>query len=151
MRLVESLGDEYIRRALVEILIIGTLCGVVGVQVVLRRLSFLTMALTHATFPGVVLASLVGLNLVLGAGLFGILLVLPVAALVGGRRHHPQQRRRDFEPLSIVERHVERPASAPDQELDGPGLVPHPAASTGASSSRRASSGSMIGAPSRIG
>ena len=85
MNLVESLGDGYIRRALIEILIVGTLCGVVGVQVVLRRLSFLTMAMTHATFPGVVLASLAGVNLVLGAGLFGVVLVLVVAALVGAR------------------------------------------------------------------
>lgn len=85
MRLWESLGDGYTRRALVEVVLIGLLCGAVGVQVVLRRLSFLTMSMTHATFPGVVIASIVGMDLVLGAGLFGIIVVLVVAMVAGAR------------------------------------------------------------------
>jgi manganese/iron transport system permease protein len=75
------LADAYTRRALIEVLLVGALCGVVGVHVVLRRLSFFTMSMTHATFPGIVLAALLGLNLYLGAGLFGVLLVLAVAWL----------------------------------------------------------------------
>ena len=71
----------YLLRALVEALLVGALCGVVGVHVVLRRLSFFTMAMTHATFPGVVLAALVGVDLLLGSGLFGVLVVLGVAWL----------------------------------------------------------------------
>lgn len=74
-------ADDYARRALLEALLVGALCGVVGVHVVLRRLSFFTMAMTHATFPGVVLASLVGVDLLLGSGAFGVLVVLGVAAL----------------------------------------------------------------------
>ncbi len=85
MTLFSSLGDGYVRRALLEVVIVGVLCGAVGVHVVLRRLSFLTMALTHATFPGVVIATMLGLGLVLGAGLFGVLLVAVVAALTGPR------------------------------------------------------------------
>ncbi len=49
-------------------MLVGALCGLVGVHVVLRRLSFFTMAMTHATFPGVVLAALVGVDLLLGSG-----------------------------------------------------------------------------------
>jgi manganese/iron transport system permease protein len=75
------LADGYSRRALIELLLVGALCGVVGVHVVLRRLSFFTMSMTHATFPGIVLAALLGVNLYLGAGLFGVLLVLAVAWL----------------------------------------------------------------------
>ena len=75
------LAEGYARRALVEVLLVGGLCGVVGVHVVLRRLSFFTMSMTHATFPGIVLAAMLGLNLYLGAGLFGVLLVLAVAWL----------------------------------------------------------------------
>jgi manganese/iron transport system permease protein len=74
-------ADAYAGRALIEVLLVGVLCGVVGVHVVLRRLSFFTMSMTHATFPGIVLAALLGLNLYLGAGLFGVLLVLSVAWL----------------------------------------------------------------------
>jgi manganese/iron transport system permease protein len=85
MTLFTSLGDGYVRRALLEVVLVGMLCGAVGVQVILRRLSFLTTALTHATFPGVVVASLLGLGLVLGAGLFGVLVVAVVAVLTGPR------------------------------------------------------------------
>lgn len=75
------LQDGYARRALIEALLVGALCGMVGVHVVLRRLSFFTMAMTHATFPGVVLAALVGVDLLLGSGLFGVLVVLGVSWL----------------------------------------------------------------------
>ncbi|MCM3883004.1 metal ABC transporter permease [Frankia sp. R82] len=85
MTLFSSLGDGYVRRALLEVVLLGVLCGAVGVQVVLRRLAFLTTALTHATFPGVVLAALFGVGLVLGAGLFGVLVVAVVALLSGAR------------------------------------------------------------------
>lgn len=71
----------YLSRALVEAVLVGALCGLVGVHVVLRRLSFFTMAMTHATFPGVVLAALVGVGLLVGAGAFGLLVVLGVAWL----------------------------------------------------------------------
>jgi ABC-type Mn2+/Zn2+ transport system permease subunit len=74
-------SEDYTRRALLEVILVGALCGAIGVHVVLRRLSFFTMAMTHATFPGIVLASLLGVNLLLGTGLFGVLLVLTVAGL----------------------------------------------------------------------
>jgi manganese/iron transport system permease protein len=67
-------SDAFARRALLE-------AGLVGVHVVLRRLAFFTQAMTHATFPGVVLAALLGVNLLAGTGLFGVLAVLAVAWL----------------------------------------------------------------------
>jgi len=73
----------------VEALLVGALCGVVGVHVVLRRLSFFTMAMTHATFPGVVLAAIVGIDLLLGSGLFGVLVVLGVTWLSSRPRSDP--------------------------------------------------------------
>lgn len=82
-------ADSYAQRALVEALLVGALCGLVGVHVVLRRLSFFTMAMTHATFPGVVLAALVGADLLLGSGLFGILVVLGVSWLSRRPRSDP--------------------------------------------------------------
>jgi ABC-type Mn2+/Zn2+ transport system permease subunit len=75
------LTHDYTRRALVELLLVAVLAGVVGVYVVLRRLAFFTMAMTHATFPGLVLAALLGLNLTVGSGLFGLLIVLAAAWL----------------------------------------------------------------------
>jgi ABC-type Mn2+/Zn2+ transport system permease subunit len=74
-------GDAFSRRALLEVVLVGALAGLVGVHVVLRRLAFFTQAMTHATFPGVVLAALLGVNLLAGTGLFGVLAVLAVAWL----------------------------------------------------------------------
>jgi ABC-type Mn2+/Zn2+ transport system permease subunit len=68
-------------RAVAEVILAGALAGLIGVQVVVRRLSFFTMALTHATFPGVVAASIAGVNLMLGGVLTGAISALGVAAL----------------------------------------------------------------------
>jgi manganese/iron transport system permease protein len=46
-------------RALLEIVLLAAVCGIVGVYVLLRRLAFLTDALTHTVFPGVVVGFLV--------------------------------------------------------------------------------------------
>ncbi|MFC0864071.1 metal ABC transporter permease [Sphaerimonospora cavernae] len=72
--------DSTIHRAMFEAALVGALGGLVGVLVVVRRLPFFTMALTHATFPGIVVAALLGIDLYLGGGLFGLLVVLAVVA-----------------------------------------------------------------------
>ena len=76
--------DSYLGRAGLEVILVGILSGVVGVQVVLRRLSFFAMAMTHATFPGVVLAAILGFDIYLGG--FGAGLVVSLAVLAAGRR-----------------------------------------------------------------
>lgn len=68
-----------------EAVLAGALGGLIGVQVVLRRLSFFTMALTHATFPGVVAAAIIGVNIYLGGAIFGALVAVGVSALSRGR------------------------------------------------------------------
>ena len=83
------LAPAFMQRALVEAVLVGALCGVVGVHVLLRRLPFFAMAMGHATFPGVVLASVAGIGLLLGAGLFGLAVVLAVALFGSTRRVDP--------------------------------------------------------------
>ncbi|WP_436775919.1 metal ABC transporter permease [Yinghuangia sp. YIM S09857] len=73
--------DSYAHRAYAEAVMIGLLAGVVGVQVVLRRIAFYAMAMTHATFPGVVLASVLGFNIHLGGAIVGIAMSLAIVAL----------------------------------------------------------------------
>jgi ABC-type Mn2+/Zn2+ transport system permease subunit len=63
------------QRAAVEVVVAGFAAGVIGVHVVLRRLEFLAVALTHATFPGVVLAYWLGFLPLIGALGFGWLVV----------------------------------------------------------------------------
>jgi ABC-type Mn2+/Zn2+ transport system permease subunit len=77
--------DSTVHRALLEAAMVGALGGLVGVYVIVRRLPFFTMALTHATFPGIVIAALLGVNLYLGGGLFGVLIVLATIAFSRGR------------------------------------------------------------------
>jgi len=71
--LVEPFRLPYMQRALLEVLLLGALAGVVGVFVVLRRLAFVSDALTHTIFPGVVIAHLLDRSLLLGALAFGVL------------------------------------------------------------------------------
>ncbi|WP_433499401.1 metal ABC transporter permease [Sphaerimonospora sp. CA-214678] len=77
--------DSTVHRALAEAALVGALGGLVGVLVIVRRLPFFTMALTHATFPGIVVAALLGIDLYLGGGLFGLLIVLAILAFSRAR------------------------------------------------------------------
>ena len=61
--------------ALIAGVLVGVLSGLIGTIVVLRQRAFFTVALTHATFPGGVVAALLGVNIVLGAGVMGVLLI----------------------------------------------------------------------------
>lgn len=54
-------------RALLEVLLLGAVGGIVGVHVLLRRLAFLSDALQHTVFPGIVVAFVTGQSLLLGA------------------------------------------------------------------------------------
>lgn len=75
-------------RALLEVLLLGTLSAVVGVLVLLRRLAFLTDALTHAVFPGVVIGFLIAgdSGIVPGALLVAVAAAAGFTALVSTRR-----------------------------------------------------------------
>lgn len=80
------------QRALLEVLIAGSLGGALGCHVVLRRLSFMTDAMSHAVLPGVVIAFLVA-----GAGavLYGALVAGAAVALIIGFIGREQRIRQD--------------------------------------------------------
>jgi manganese/iron transport system permease protein len=58
---------SYFDRALVVIVLIGALAGLAGVFVVLRKRVLFAQALTHATFPGAIIATILGASLQIGA------------------------------------------------------------------------------------
>ena len=70
------------RRALLELLLIGAVGGVVGCWIVLYRLAYSTESLAHALFPGLVVAALAGLPLLVG-GAVGLLVATVAVAVVG--------------------------------------------------------------------
>lgn len=77
---------EFMQRALVEVIIVGVLCGLVGCFVVLRGLAFIGDALAHTVFPGIVLSYLAGKSILLGAFGFGTLTALGIGLLARSRR-----------------------------------------------------------------
>ena len=63
-------------------MIAGALCGLVGVYVVLRGMSYIGHGLSHAIFGGVAASQAVEVNLYLGAGVWGLvsaMLILLIA------------------------------------------------------------------------
>lgn len=58
---------SYFERALIVIILVGALAGLAGVLVVLRKRVLFAQALTHATFPGAIIATILGASLQVGA------------------------------------------------------------------------------------
>jgi len=65
--LITPWHHTFMQHAFVAIVLVGIICGVTGVFVTLRGLAFLGDALSHAIFPGVVIAFISGGNFLLGA------------------------------------------------------------------------------------
>jgi ABC-type Mn2+/Zn2+ transport system permease subunit len=56
------------QRALLDAIVLGAACGPLGVWVVLYRQSYAAESIAHGMLPGLVLATLIGFPLALGAG-----------------------------------------------------------------------------------
>jgi ABC-type Mn2+/Zn2+ transport system permease subunit len=77
----EMLSYEFMRRAVISAVLIGTSCSLVGVFVVLRSLSFIGVGLAHAAFAGVCLAFLLGFEPNVSALVFSLIMVWLVGAV----------------------------------------------------------------------
>ena len=80
----------YFANALIAAVVIGAGSGLVGTLVVLRRRVFFAQALTHATFPGAVVAALAGFAVPLGAALASLVIV-GIMTLIGRVRRQGGQ------------------------------------------------------------
>lgn len=65
--LLDPLRDGIARRAILDLLILATVCGPLGVWVVLFRQSYAAESMAHSMLPGLVIAALIGAPLGLGA------------------------------------------------------------------------------------
>ena len=63
---------EFFRNGLAVATIAGALCGMIGVYVVLRSMSYIGHGLSHAIFGGFAASGLMGINVFLGAGVWGL-------------------------------------------------------------------------------
>ena len=80
--LADPWAEEFMRRALLEVALLGLVGGALGCWVVLWNLSYTAESLAHGLLPGLVAAALAGIPLVLG-GAAGLLLAAGAIALVG--------------------------------------------------------------------
>ena len=79
--LLEPFSLDLLRRALLGGSLVAVLCGVVGTWVVVRGMAFLGEALAHGMLPGVALATVLGLPVLVGGALSAVAMSLGVAAL----------------------------------------------------------------------
>ncbi len=70
--LLAPLQFEFFRNGLAVATIAGGLCGLIGVYVVLRGMSYIGHGLSHAIFGGFAASALLGVNVLLGAGAWGV-------------------------------------------------------------------------------
>jgi manganese/iron transport system permease protein/iron/zinc/copper transport system permease protein len=78
--LTEPFAYEFFQRGIVAATMVGALCGLMGVYVVLRRMSYIGHGLSHSVFGGAVVSWVIGWNFYVGAGLWGFFSALLIDA-----------------------------------------------------------------------
>ena len=68
--MLEIFQYEFIRNAIIAGVLASLACGIMGVYVVTKKIVFISGGIAHASFGGIGLGYLVGINPVLGATLF---------------------------------------------------------------------------------
>ena len=76
---------EFFRNGVLVATIAGALCGLVGVFVVLKGMSYIGHGLSHAIFGGYAASALLGVNFVLGAGVWGVASALMITGVTRRR------------------------------------------------------------------
>ncbi|HEY8847476.1 MAG TPA: metal ABC transporter permease [Candidatus Limnocylindrales bacterium] len=84
--IVQPLAFEFFRQGVIASLLVGALCGMLGVYIVLRRMSYIGHGLSHSVFGGAVIAYVASLNFYVGAGLWGFFSALLINATARRRR-----------------------------------------------------------------
>ncbi len=78
---LRPLEFEFFRNGLAVATLAGALCGLVGVYVVLKGMSYIGHGLSHAIFGGFAASTLLGVNLFLGAGVWGFVSALMISGV----------------------------------------------------------------------
>lgn len=81
---------SYLVTAGLELALLSVLSGVVGTWIVLRKRAFFAVALSHATFPGGVIAAMLGANVLIGQAAAAVLLV-PLMGVISRAKHQGGQ------------------------------------------------------------
>ncbi len=88
--MIEAVWDPFTYAFFVKGVVVATLagglCGLIGVYVVLRGMSYIGHGLSHAIFGGFAASSIINLNYYLGAGLWGLASALAINRVTRSRR-----------------------------------------------------------------
>ncbi len=84
--LTEPLGFAFFREGILAAALVGALCAMLGVYIVLRRMSYIGHGLSHSVFGGAVVGYVLSLNFYLAAGLWGFLSAVAINATARRRR-----------------------------------------------------------------
>jgi manganese/iron transport system permease protein len=79
--LLDPMAYGFMQRGLVAAILVGVVCAVMGAFVVLRGLAFIGDAVSHAAFPGLVIAYLLGIPLYIGAAVAAVGTSLAIGAV----------------------------------------------------------------------
>lgn len=77
--LLEPFEFGFFVRAMIAACLIGGLCGLMGVYIVLRGMSYIGHGLSHAIFGGAVVSWIISINFFVGATIWGFLSAILVA------------------------------------------------------------------------
>jgi len=75
---LRMLAYGFAQRALVGGVLIAILCSMISFFVVVRRLAFVGMGISHAAFGGVAIGLVIGINPILAAGFFCVLVAMGI-------------------------------------------------------------------------
>lgn len=88
--MIEALLDPFAYAFFVKGLVVatlaGALCGLIGVYITLRGMSYIGHGLSHAIFGGFAASSLISVNYYLGAGVWGLASALAINKVTRSRR-----------------------------------------------------------------
>ena len=71
--LLQPFQYEFFNRAILVSILVGGTCGLLGVYIVLRGMSYIGHGMSHAVFGGAISSYIIGLDLYVGAAIWGIL------------------------------------------------------------------------------
>jgi manganese/iron transport system permease protein/iron/zinc/copper transport system permease protein len=83
--LLEPLQYRFFLHGLAVSVLTGSLCGLLGVYIVLRQMSYIGHGLAHAVFGGAVASFLLHVNFYIGAGIWGMTAVVLIDKLATRR------------------------------------------------------------------
>jgi ABC-type Mn2+/Zn2+ transport system permease subunit len=79
--LVDPFKFHFMQYGLIAAVLVGVLCAVMGTFVVLKGLAFIGDAVSHATFPGLVIAYLLGVPLYIGGAVAAVAVSLAIGVV----------------------------------------------------------------------